>query len=173
MIFKGGRPATIQRYRAYTKEPKPFLVGVGWIVRCREINEKVDEAPFVVNPDSVDCGLLMSKLSGPARQAQPFLSSGNSVAKGNRRKTLEPRVLFPASGSSGTNLPPGQMSLHGETSYPTLYMVIESDIAFLVAFGVLASGGSGSDNTAQLERVRQKTMKFAPKSKLALRVVCF
>lgn len=121
IIFKGGRQATVQRYRAYTKEPKPFFVGVGWIVRCRETNEKADETPFFVNPDTIDNGVLLGT-GGQGQNnkiVQPMgLSSGN-VGKGlnaNRRKTLEPKVLFPDAKKASSALPRGQQTLHGKPS---------------------------------------------------------
>lgn len=35
IVFKGGKPGTIDRWCAHA-EPKPVLVGIGWVVRCRE-----------------------------------------------------------------------------------------------------------------------------------------
>lgn len=80
IIFKGGRSTTLHRYRAYEVDRRPHLVGVGWIVRCKEKNERVPEEPFLINPDTID-GLLLG-------------SSGSLATKVNRRKTLEPKMLL-------------------------------------------------------------------------------
>ena len=80
IIFKGGKPATLHRYRAYEQSSRPFLVGVGWIVSCREKNERVSEEPFLINPDTVD-GVLLG-------------SANAMAAKKNRRTSLEPKMLL-------------------------------------------------------------------------------
>lgn len=116
IVFKGGRQSTIQRYRAYTKEPKPFFLGVGWIVRCREMNERVDETPFLVNPDTVENGVLLGKGPGQAKAVQPLAVSSGNVSKNpqaNRRKTLEPKVLFPGTKKPTAFVPRSQPTLHG------------------------------------------------------------
>lgn len=123
IIFKGGRAATVQRYRAYTKEPKPFFVGVGWIVRCRELNEKVDETGFLVNPDTVDTGVLLknSHVIGQKKAMLPLAASSGNVSRGagGRRHTLEPKVLFPGATKKASTSSSGQLTLAGET--PTIH----------------------------------------------------
>lgn len=80
IVFKNGKAATLHRYRAYEENARPHLVGVGWIVRCKENNEWAEEKPFLINPDTVD-GVL--------------LSTTNALAsKANRRQSLEPRMLL-------------------------------------------------------------------------------
>ena len=93
IIFKGGRPATLHRYRAYEQDRRPHLVGVGWIVRCREKSERVAEQAFLINPDTID-GVLLS-------------STSSMASKGNRRKTLEPKMLLapPAQPQYGQLMP--------------------------------------------------------------------
>lgn len=93
IIYKGGKPATLHRYRAY-RDPKPFLLGVGWIVKCREMNERVEEKPFTLNPDNFDAVLFDCKPSGAGSGvvggAMHGAPSGGSAV---RRKSLEPRIL--------------------------------------------------------------------------------
>lgn len=121
MIFKGGRQATVQRYRAYTKESKPFFIGVGWVVRCRETNKRAGESAFLVNPDAVDNGVLLGGIQETNKYVQPLGISSGNVNKGqnaNRRKTLEPKVLFPNSKKSLTTPSRGQQTLHSELTFP-------------------------------------------------------
>jgi hypothetical protein len=72
-----------------------------------------------VNPDTVDNGVLLGAgVQGQnIKLVQPLgLSSGN-VSKGinaNRRKTLEPKVLFPDPKKPASALPRGQQTLHGK-----------------------------------------------------------
>jgi hypothetical protein len=47
IIFKNGRPTTLHRYHAMP-QPKPLLVGIGWVVRCKEVHEKIEEKEFIV-----------------------------------------------------------------------------------------------------------------------------
>ncbi|KAK9900261.1 hypothetical protein P389DRAFT_207796 [Cystobasidium minutum MCA 4210] len=149
IIFKGGRPATVQRYRAYTKEPKPFFIGVGWVVRCRETNEKADESAFLVNPDTVDNAVLLNGPGvGQKRAMQPLAVSSGNVAKGlgSRRQSLEPKVLFPDPSKRITGAPKGQLTLH----------------SFNV-FGKVDGDQEGPNKQCEIERARQRSLKFAPR----------
>ena len=47
IVYKAGRPGTLHRFRAHP-DPKPFLVGISWVVRCAEVGQRVDEKPYVV-----------------------------------------------------------------------------------------------------------------------------
>lgn len=77
IIFKAGRPGTLQRYRAHPN-PKPHLVGIAWVVRCHELQRHADESPFAIDLDN---------------------HAGASVIGGTtrRRKSMEPRALAPLS----------------------------------------------------------------------------
>ena len=82
VIFKGGRASTVHRYRALAKDPKPFLVGIGWIVRCRETDTRVPETPFCIDPSTLD-SIFTSASTRVGEQ------SGSTAQ--SRRKSLEPR----------------------------------------------------------------------------------
>ena len=45
IVYKSGRPSTLQRYASHP-EPKPHVVGIGWVVKCKEEWTKVDEKPL-------------------------------------------------------------------------------------------------------------------------------
>ena len=47
IVYKSGRSTTLQRYQNHA-EPKPHVVGIGWVVKCKEEWTKADEKPFVV-----------------------------------------------------------------------------------------------------------------------------
>lgn len=40
------------KHKLYT-DPKPFLVGIAWVVECVEKREKVDEGTFIVDESDV------------------------------------------------------------------------------------------------------------------------
>ncbi|SJX64044.1 uncharacterized protein SRS1_14699 [Sporisorium reilianum f. sp. reilianum] len=47
IVYKSGRPSTLHSYRALD-DPKPHVVGIGWVVACLEQAHKADEAPYLV-----------------------------------------------------------------------------------------------------------------------------
>ncbi|KAG8923648.1 hypothetical protein FRC00_005991 [Tulasnella sp. 408] len=47
-VWKSGLQSTISRYTTL-EEPKPFLVGIGWVMKCGEKKERVDEKNYLVN----------------------------------------------------------------------------------------------------------------------------
>lgn len=47
-VWKTGLQSTLTRYSTLD-EPKPFLVGIGWVVKCMEKKERVDEKKYLVN----------------------------------------------------------------------------------------------------------------------------
>ncbi|KAG8989853.1 hypothetical protein FRB90_002048, partial [Tulasnella sp. 427] len=47
-VWKSGLQSTLTRYSTLD-EPKPFLVGIGWVVNCVEKKERVDEKKYLVN----------------------------------------------------------------------------------------------------------------------------
>lgn len=80
------------------------------------MNERVDESSYLVNPDTVDNGVLLNGPGlGQKRTVQPLAASSGNVVKGSssRRKTLEPKVLFPDSGKRLPSGQKGQLTLHG------------------------------------------------------------
>ena len=48
IIYKSGRPTTLAWFRRQA-EKKPLMVGIGWVAKCKEQGQKVDEGPFTVS----------------------------------------------------------------------------------------------------------------------------
>lgn len=51
-MFKSGHQSTLTKHKLYD-DPKPFLVGIGWVVECVEKREHVNEERFQVKTDEV------------------------------------------------------------------------------------------------------------------------
>ncbi|KAG9006153.1 hypothetical protein FRB93_008945 [Tulasnella sp. JGI-2019a] len=47
-VWKSGLQSTLTRYSSM-EEPRPHLVGIGWVVQCVERKQKVEERRFLVN----------------------------------------------------------------------------------------------------------------------------
>jgi hypothetical protein len=47
IVYKSGRPSTLHSYRAL-EDPKPYVVGISWVVKCLEQGQKADEEPYLV-----------------------------------------------------------------------------------------------------------------------------
>lgn len=49
-VWKSGLQSTLTRWQGLDGEAgKPFLVGIGWVVKCAETKERVDEKKYAVN----------------------------------------------------------------------------------------------------------------------------
>ncbi|QRW12707.1 PTCB-BRCT domain protein [Ceratobasidium sp. AG-Ba] len=51
-VFKSGHQSTLTKHKLYD-DPKPFLVGIGWVVECVEKREHVGEERFAIKTDEV------------------------------------------------------------------------------------------------------------------------
>ncbi|KIJ15473.1 hypothetical protein PAXINDRAFT_11594, partial [Paxillus involutus ATCC 200175] len=77
IVYKNGLPHTLTRYRMLN-DPKPFVVGIAWVVECVEQRTRVDEERFKVDVDMIN------------------------VAGGNkRRRSMLPKHLIPHSPAAG------------------------------------------------------------------------
>jgi hypothetical protein len=36
------------------RDPKPFVVGIAWVVECVEQRQRIDESKFIINLDGVN-----------------------------------------------------------------------------------------------------------------------
>ncbi|KAG9043444.1 hypothetical protein FS837_009530, partial [Tulasnella sp. UAMH 9824] len=115
-VWKSGLQSTISRYTTL-EEPKPFLVGIGWVVKCFEKKERVDEKNYLVNVKEAEVifghkrrrslqvkdrsslmqGLGVSTLHKPTAAAKARTVSNPSVTQSAR-----PAVKKPASTTSNT-----------------------------------------------------------------------
>ncbi|KAI0692825.1 hypothetical protein BC835DRAFT_1222916, partial [Cytidiella melzeri] len=48
IVYKNGLMSTLTRYRMQDN-PKPVVVGIGWVVECVEQRAKVEEASFLID----------------------------------------------------------------------------------------------------------------------------
>ena len=71
-MFKSGLPATVAKYNTLP-DPKPLLVGIGWVVECVERRQKVDETRFTIAVQDLIVG-TGGKASVPYPDNQPLLS---------------------------------------------------------------------------------------------------
>ncbi|KAJ3514795.1 hypothetical protein NLJ89_g2166 [Agrocybe chaxingu] len=53
VVYKNGLMSTVTRYRLL-RDPKPFVVGIGWVVECVEQRKHVDETNFLVDLEGVN-----------------------------------------------------------------------------------------------------------------------
>lgn len=112
IIFKAGRPLTIEKYMLHPR-PKPELVGIGWVVRCREMVARAEEVLYRIDINTAQ-GLPLTT-GDPNTQhfnstsAHAFLASAsNNISTHptsnnnnnntnhtahNRRKSMEPKAL--------------------------------------------------------------------------------
>jgi len=49
IIYKSGLPTTLAWYRRQDQEERPYIVGVGWLLKSKKAGEKLDEAEFTVD----------------------------------------------------------------------------------------------------------------------------
>jgi hypothetical protein len=84
IVFRNGKPVTIHKYFSMA-EPRPALVGIGWVVRCREVQARVPEQEFVVAATQDPCFtkrkviIPKSRLLGLKPDHAPPIASGSSA----------------------------------------------------------------------------------------------
>lgn len=49
VIFKSGLKSTMDWYRRQEPDEKPFIVGVGWLLKSKKGGERLDETEFTVD----------------------------------------------------------------------------------------------------------------------------
>jgi hypothetical protein len=55
IVYKSGSPTTLTKHKVFS-EPKPFLVGIGWVVECVERRERVDEQRYLIKGEDAEPG---------------------------------------------------------------------------------------------------------------------
>lgn len=103
IVFKNGLLSTMSRYRSL-RDPKPFVVGIAWIVECVEHRKHVDETNFLVDLDEM-----------------------NSIGATKRRKSMFPKLTSlefgdtnAHNGDHGHEEEDGDQSMDGSNSSMTL-----------------------------------------------------
>ncbi|KAI6116080.1 hypothetical protein F5141DRAFT_1100988 [Pisolithus sp. B1] len=94
IVYKNGLPNTLARYRVVLlNDPKPFVVGIAWVVECVEQRARMDEEKYRVDVDLID------------------VAGGNT----KRRRSMLPRYLVPLSPANvDTFSVPTNMSSEGD-----------------------------------------------------------
>ncbi|GAA5991716.1 hypothetical protein JCM10908_001106 [Rhodotorula pacifica] len=151
IVFKSGKPATLDFYRQSSLARRPHLVGIAWVVRCSELHTRVEESLFKIDEAvgaSAAPGGGKENVDAATATAQAALGlSANGGKKGDagvkRRKSMEPRALA-ALNNARANL---SLSTSNDSA-------MKASIA------------------ASIERARRKSLQYAPRvgSPLAKRV---
>ncbi|EJD08435.1 uncharacterized protein FOMMEDRAFT_74597 [Fomitiporia mediterranea MF3/22] len=53
IVYKNGLASTLTKYRLLD-EPRPHVVGIGWVVECAEKRARVDETRFKVDIENIN-----------------------------------------------------------------------------------------------------------------------
>ncbi|KAL5504576.1 hypothetical protein ACEPAH_7237 [Sanghuangporus vaninii] len=76
IVYKNGLSSTVTRYRLLD-EPRPKVVGIGWVVECAEKRTRVDESRFQVDLESLNvAGTLKRRRSFLPKQIPSSYASG-------------------------------------------------------------------------------------------------
>ncbi|GAA5843118.1 hypothetical protein JCM9279_001867 [Rhodotorula babjevae] len=157
IVFKAGRPSTLQSYRSLSPASRPHLVGIAWVVRCAELGAHADEAPFKVEDAAAPMpglGKENAVRDVAAATAQAALGLGCSAPSkggkdggagaGRRRKSMEPKALVAlGNGASGSGSA-------GETGSGAQGGGTARDAALKASIA------------ASIERARRKSLQFRP-----------
>lgn len=151
IVFKSGKPATLDFYRQTSLARRPHLVGIAWVVRCSELHTRVDESLFKIEETgtaSAAPGGGKENMDAVTATAQAALGLSGKGTKGaqaaaKRRKSMEPRAL------AALNNARANLSLSSSND-----SAMKATIA------------------ASIERARRKSLQYAPRigSPLAKRV---
>ena len=151
IVFKSGKPTTLDFYRQTALARRPHLVGIAWVVRCSELHTRVDESLFEIEETgtaSAAPGGGKENMDAVTATAQAALGLSGKGAKGaqaaaKRRKSMEPRAL------AALNNARANLSLSSSND-----SAMKATIA------------------ASIERARRKSLQYAPRigSPLAKRV---
>ncbi|GAA5867814.1 hypothetical protein JCM3774_005864 [Rhodotorula dairenensis] len=154
IVFKSGKPTTLDFYRQASLARRPHLVGIAWVVRCSELHLRVEESLFRIeeagSPSAAPGGGKenIDSVTATAQAAlglsgKPTKAGGGQSAAVKRRKSMEPRAL------AALNNARANLSLSSSND-----SAMKATIA------------------ASIERARRKSLQYAPRvgSPLAKRV---
>ncbi|KAG5723399.1 hypothetical protein E4T56_gene14234 [Termitomyces sp. T112] len=96
IVFKNGLMSTLNRYRLL-RDPKPFVVGIAWVVECVEQRKRIDEAKFLVDLDGI-----------------------NVSGTNKRRRSILPKLISHEFEERSSSDVEGDVSMDGSTSSMTL-----------------------------------------------------
>ncbi|KAG8807617.1 hypothetical protein FRC18_005438 [Serendipita sp. 400] len=84
IVYKSGLPSTLTKYRTIM-DPKPAVVGIGWVVECVEKREKVGTERYLISLEE-EAGSVLEGLKG-SKSAGSAKSGGSSKAQGKGVQT--------------------------------------------------------------------------------------
>ncbi|KAA1102525.1 hypothetical protein PGTUg99_007886 [Puccinia graminis f. sp. tritici] len=182
IIFKAGKPTTLDKYMHHPR-PKPALVGIGWVVRCREIVGKAEERPYAIdissaqalasfNPDTSHHNAFPS--GGPMNLAGHNAPTGNA---NHRRKSMEPKALSLLNSGlqlNQTSSSSSSSSTTNPTSNPDSSATRNSLSQSCISKPMTSTGSIHSSNAGppedphhvlaqSIEKARRKSLQFLPK----------
>ncbi|KAI0918908.1 hypothetical protein AcV5_001967 [Taiwanofungus camphoratus] len=113
IVYKNGLMSTVTRYRLLT-EPRPFVVGIAWVVECAEQRSRVNETEHLVSLDGVN-------IAGVNKRRRSMLPKQicNSDPSSSSQNVVSPKTLGSTPGDSDRRgerssdmSPPSAWSLH-------------------------------------------------------------
>jgi len=118
IVYKNGLTSTLTRYRLLD-DPKPFVVGIAWVVECAEQRDKVDETKFLVDLDGVNVAGTVKRRRSMLPKQVPIVPRDSPI---DIRSTPDGSRSFDGSvdGDSGNRTVEKSPSNDGEDDLPPL-----------------------------------------------------
>ncbi|KAH7102206.1 hypothetical protein BKA62DRAFT_617813 [Auriculariales sp. MPI-PUGE-AT-0066] len=161
IIFKSGLPSTVAKYRML-REPRPAVVGIGWVVECAEKRERVDESRFAVDLDTAD-----TKVCSPH-----FVVTFILTPSQQKRRTDGPlnpvphRRLYTGDGPEGEDEDDESLNNNGFTAEEESFLEFEFEKSIV---GVnLPPNGNTNGNSRKSVGGKRKSVVPSPKVKNVL-----
>ncbi|KAK8845394.1 hypothetical protein IAR55_006107 [Kwoniella newhampshirensis] len=103
IIYKSGKQATLNWFRRQD-DPKPFIVGIKWVMESKKAGKRMEETPFAVNVGEEDVFQKRRKSMEPKSLAASQAATGNNslrqafldVAQARRKSMMyAPKISSP------------------------------------------------------------------------------
>ncbi|KAA1470641.1 hypothetical protein DENSPDRAFT_710872 [Dentipellis sp. KUC8613] len=143
IVYKNGQSSTLTKYRSMP-DPKPFVIGIAWVVECVEQRKRVDEERFLVD-----------------------LEFANVAGANKRRRSMLPKHMFADMTSTPMHPPPVPSGSGSGGTPSTADSSMEANISMDGSESSATSSRLGlddDDNLPPLERARRRRsmmLKFA------------
>ncbi|TFY50618.1 hypothetical protein EVG20_g11419, partial [Dentipellis fragilis] len=114
IVYKNGQSSTLTKYRSMP-DPKPFVVGIAWVVECVEQRKRVDEDRFLVDLEFVNVAggnkrrrsmlpkHMFADMSTPMRPPPVPSGSGSGGTPSTADSSMEANMSMDSSESSATS----------------------------------------------------------------------
>jgi len=88
IVYKSGKSSTVAWHRRQ-EDPKPYMVGISWVTRCKESGKRLDEDVYKIDPEQME---IFKKVTRMLRsQVDHRLTSSPDTLQ--RRRSMEPKQL--------------------------------------------------------------------------------